>query len=178
MDTVKASRTGDRDSMSSLSNHAEQPRVPMVLVAPAAGGAMPFTAPLAPPLPAPNQASDAPAPPLTLILDELIAVVDGVNGALLASVDGFAVARSANMPSSPAHAAVLAAGMGLAHQLAAMGGGSELRQLVIDHDQGLLLLWPLGGQRVLAILTSRKVDQQSLRGFVQSKAHWLAGEPA
>jgi predicted regulator of Ras-like GTPase activity (Roadblock/LC7/MglB family) len=80
------------------------------------------------------------------------------------------------MPDSAAHAAVLAAGMGLAHQLAAMGGGSELRQLVIDHDQGLLLLWPLGSQRVLAILTSRKVDQQSLRGFVQSKAHWLAGE--
>ena len=113
---------------------------------------------------------------MAIILDELISVVDGVNDALLASVDGFAVARSANMPNSAAHAAVLAAGMGLAYQLAAMGGGTELRQLVIDHDQGLLLLWPLGSQRVLAILTSRKADQQSLRGFVESKAHWLAGE--
>jgi predicted regulator of Ras-like GTPase activity (Roadblock/LC7/MglB family) len=179
MYSVKASRTGASDTMSASADHLQQSqetRVPMVPVAPAAGGATPTNAPLAPPPFAPHQAPATPAPPLAIILDELISVVDGVNDALLASVDGFAVARSTNMPDSAAHAAVLAAGMGLAHQLAAMGGGSELRQLVIDHDQGLLLLWPLGSQRVLAILTSRKVDQQSLRGFVQSKAHWLAGE--
>jgi predicted regulator of Ras-like GTPase activity (Roadblock/LC7/MglB family) len=175
MDTVKASRSWGSDTMSLSRNNAQQPGGPIMA---AAGGVTPNTAPLAPPPPVPNQASVAPVPPLALILDELIAVVDGVNGALVASIDGFAVARSTNMPSLPAHAAVLAAGMGLAHQLAVIGGGNELRQLVIDHDQGLLLLWPLGGQRVLAILTSRKIDQRSLRGFVQSKAHWLAGELA
>ena len=148
----------------------------MVPVAPAAGGATPANAPLAPPSFAPQQAPTTPVPPLAIVLDELTSVVDGVNDALLASVDGFAVARSANMADSAAHAAVLAAGMGLAHQLAAMGGGSELRQLVVDHDQGLLFLWPIGGQRVLAILTTRQVDQQSLRSFVRSKAHWLEGE--
>ncbi|MFT5026307.1 MAG: putative regulator of Ras-like GTPase activity (Roadblock/LC7/MglB family) [Ilumatobacter sp.] len=173
MGTVKASRTWGSDTMTLSRNNAQQPGVPIMA---AAGGVTPNTAPLAPPPPVPNQASVA--PPLALILDELIAVVDGVNGALVASIDGFAVARSTNMPSLPAHAAVLAAGMGLAHQLAVIGGGNELRQLVIDHDEGLLLLWPLGGQRVLAILTSRKIDQRSLRGFVQSKAHWLAGELA
>ena len=158
-------------------------RVPMVPVAPASGGVTPApgSSPLAPPPVAPTAANrpattpDAAAPPLALVLDELTASVEGVHGALLASVDGFAVARSSDMPNSPAHAAVLAAGMGLAHQLAAMGGGSELRQLVIDHDQGLLLLWPLGSARVLALLTSRQVDQQSMRRFVQAKAHWLAG---
>ena len=148
-------------------------RIPMVPVAPAAGGA---SAPLAPPPSAPLSSAPASTPPLALVLDELVASVDGVNGALLASVDGFAVARSSEMPNSAAHAAILAAGMGLAHQLAAMGGGTELRQLVIDHDQGLLLLWPLGAQRVLALLTTRRVDQQSLRQFVQAKAHWLAGD--
>ena len=151
-------------------------RVPMVPVAPADGGATPANAPLAPPPTASGGATPATTPPLVIILDELIAAVDGVNGALLASVDGFAVARSAGMPNSAAHAAILAAGMGLAHQLAAMGGGSELRQLVIDHDEGLLLLWPLGSTRVLALLTTRRVDQQSMRQFVQSKAHWLAGD--
>lgn len=179
MYSVKASRTAGNDTMSASADHSLRPqptRMPMVPVAPAAGGVTLTNAPLAPPSFAPHQPLAIPVPPLAMILDELISVVDGVNDALLASVDGFAVARSANMPDSAAHAAILAADMGLAHQLSAMGGGSELRQLVIDHDQGLLLLWPLGGQRVLAILTSRKVDQQSLRGFVQSKAHWLAGE--
>ncbi len=152
-------------------------RIPMVPVAPAAGGATPPTsAALAPPPATSGDAVSATTPPLAIILDDLTAAVDGVNGALLASVDGFAVARSAGMPNSAAHAAILAAGMGLAHQLAAMGGGTELRQLVIDHDEGLLLLWPLGSTRVLALLTTRRVDQQSMRQFVQAKAHWLAGD--
>jgi predicted regulator of Ras-like GTPase activity (Roadblock/LC7/MglB family) len=151
-------------------------RIPMVPVAPAAGGATPpATTPLAPPPVAIVDGASA-TPPLAIILDEMTSAVDGVNGALLASVDGFAVARSAGMPNSAAHAAVLAAGMGLAHQLAAMGGGSELRQLVIYHDEGLLLLWPLGSTRVLALLTTRRVDQQSMRQFVQAKAYWLAGD--
>ncbi len=151
-------------------------RIPMVPVAPAADGATPpTTTPLAhPPIAIVDGASVT--PPLAIILDEMTSEVDGVNGALLASVDGFAVARSAGMPKSAAHGAVLAAGMGLAHQLAAMGGGSELRQLVIDHDEGLLLLWPLGSTRVLALLTTRRVDQQSMRQFVQAKAYWLAGD--
>lgn len=159
--------------------HDMNERVPMVPVAPAQGGASAprSAAPLAPPpVAATAPVSDnAGAPPLAVVLDELIAAVEGVNGALLASVDGFAIARSAGMPNTAAHAAVLAAGMGLAHQLAAMGGGTELRQLVIDHDEGLLLLWPLGSKRVLALLTTRRVDQQSMRRFVQSKAHWLGG---
>ncbi len=169
MDAVKTRNGGGVAEMTQ--------RIPMIPVTPAAGGATPpATAPLAPPPVATGDGASATAPPLAIILDELTAAVDGVNGALLASVDGFAVARSAGMPNSAAHAAILAAGMGLAHQLAAMGGGSELRQLVIDHDEGLLLLWPLGSTRVLALLTTRRVDQQSMRQFVQAKAFWLAGD--
>ena len=168
MDLVKTRNEGGGAQMNQ--------RIPMVPVAPAAGGATPpATTPLAPPPVAIVDGASA-TPPLAIILDEMTSAVDGVNGALLASVDGFAVARSAGMPNSAAHAAVLAAGMGLAHQLAAMGGGSELRQLVIDHDEGLLLLWPLGSTRVLALLTTRRVDQQSMRQFVQAKAYWLAGD--
>jgi predicted regulator of Ras-like GTPase activity (Roadblock/LC7/MglB family) len=171
MESVKTMNRGGAADMNQ--------RIPMVPVAPVAGGASaPKSGSLAPPPSSPATSDVAPAstPPLALVLDELIASVDGVTGALLASVDGFAVARSSTMPNSAAHAAILAAGMGLAHQLAAMGGGSELRQLVIDHDEGLLLLWPLGAKRVLALLTTRRVDQQSMRQFVQAKAHWLAGD--
>ena len=109
-------------------------------------------------------------------LDELALVVPGARGAVLASVDGFAIARSDAMPNEAAHAAMLAAAVGLAHQLVQMGGGSELRQLVVDHDEGLLLLWPIGNDRVLAMLAAATVDQARLRNFVRSRARLLADD--
>lgn len=109
------------------------------------------------------------------ILDELVAYVDGVRAAILASVDGFGLARSRSMPDEAAHPAMLAAAIGLARQLVALGGGSQLRQLVVDHDGGLMLVWPIGDHRVLAILAVSGVEQQRLRSFVQARAPWLAG---
>jgi len=38
------------------------------------------------------------------------------------------------MAEEAAYPAMLAAAVGLAHQLVAMGGGDHLRQLVVDHD--------------------------------------------
>ncbi len=102
-------------------------------------------------------------------------VIGGARGALLASVDGFALAQSDTMPNEASHAAMLAAAIGLAHQLVLMGGGNQLRQLVVDHDNGLLLLWPIGDARVLAMLTDSNVDQTRLRRFVRSRAALLAG---
>ena len=57
---------------------------------------------------------------------------------------------------------------------AGMGGGQQLRQLVIDHDGGLLLVWPIGRFRVLAMLTDSRVDQTQLRRFVRARAELLA----
>jgi predicted regulator of Ras-like GTPase activity (Roadblock/LC7/MglB family) len=112
------------------------------------------------------------------ILDELVAYVDGVRAAILASVDGFGLARSSSMPDEASHPAMLAAAIGLARQLVALGGGAQLRQLVVDHDGGLMLVWPIGEQRVLAILAVSGVEQQRLRSFVQARATWLAGAPS
>lgn len=109
------------------------------------------------------------------VLDELVDVIHGAKGALLASVDGFAIARSAELPDEASHAAMLAAAVGLGHQLVEMGDGNELRQLVVDHDRGLLLVWPLGSNRVLAMLTMTTVDQVRLRTFVRSRASILVG---
>ncbi len=103
-------------------------------------------------------------------------VIVGARGALLASIDGFALAQSESMPNEAAHAAMLAAAIGLAHQLVRMGGGEQLRQLVVDHDGGLLLLWPIGETRVLAMLTDSTVDQTRLRRFVRSRASLLADD--
>ena len=56
-----------------------------------------------------------------------------------------------------------------------MGGGAQLRQLVVDHDGGLMLVWPIGDQRVLAVLAMSTVEQRRVRSFVHARATWLAG---
>ncbi len=132
-------------------------------------------APLAPPPPPPPAAGRPVPTTATEALDEMTEVIGGARGALLASVDGFALAQSDTMPNEASHAAMLAAAIGLAHQLVLMGGGNQLRQLVVDHDNGLLLLWPIGDARVLAMLTDSNVDQTRLRRFVRSRAALLAG---
>jgi predicted regulator of Ras-like GTPase activity (Roadblock/LC7/MglB family) len=131
------------------------------------------TTSFAPPPPPPSAGRAEPTTPVEA-LDELTEVIEGARGAILASVDGFALARSESMPDEASHAAMLAAAMGLAHQLVVMGGGDQLRQLVIDHDGGLLLLWPIGRFRVLAMLTDARVDQTRLRRYVRSRAALLA----
>jgi predicted regulator of Ras-like GTPase activity (Roadblock/LC7/MglB family) len=111
-------------------------------------------------------------------LDGLVEEIDGVRGAILASVDGFGLARSSSMNDEPSHPAMLAAAVGLARQLVAMGGGEQLRQLVVDHDGGLLLVWPIGTKRVLAVLASSVVEQRRLRALVQRRAPIFAGVSA
>ena len=142
---------------------------------PAAAGT-PWTAP-------PRPADAPPVEPAVIddpvaALDDLTEQIEGVTGAILASVDGFGLARSTSMADEPSHPAMLAAAVGLAHQLVAMGGGETLRQLVVDHDAGLMLVWPIGAQRVLAVLASRRVDQRALRAAVQRHAPTLAGGTA
>lgn len=143
-----------------------------------------------PPVPRPPSATTwtAPAPSMappstprneqtdpTVLLDELVETVDGVRSAILASVDGFGLARSTSTNDEASHPAMLAAAVGLAHQLVTMGGGDQLRQLVVDHDGGLMLVWPLGTQRILAVLASPTVDQRSARSFMRARHAVLSG---
>lgn len=119
----------------------------------------------------------APLPPLLAsVLNDLVTQVSGASGALLASVDGFGLAHSASMPDEPAHPAMLAAAVGLAHQLAAMGGGDTLRQLVLEHDRGLVVVWPCGAGRVLAVLAAKTVDQRMMRRAVHDRMTLLSGK--
>jgi predicted regulator of Ras-like GTPase activity (Roadblock/LC7/MglB family) len=143
-----------------------------------------FTSPPAlstPPAPLTPHAHVAPSIPTfnpTVALDELVGTVEGVRCAVLASVDGFGVARSGPMTDEASHPAMLAAAIGLAHQLVVMGGGIQLRQLVVDHDGGLMLVRPIGDQRVLAVLATVSVDQRRIHSFVEAWASWLVGAPS
>ncbi len=166
--------------MTSHSDSTSAPTAPAgAWVAPHAVRSTPLAPPPPPPVPSPPVRLHAVARPVpttpTQVLDEMTEVIVGARGALLASVDGFALAQSDTMPNEASHAAMLAAAIGLAHQLVLMGHGTQLRQLVVDHDNGLLLLWPIGDARVLAMLTDSNVDQTRLRRFVRSRASLLAG---
>jgi len=108
----------------------------------------------------------------------LVDTIDGVRSAILASIDGFGLARSSSMSDEASHPAMLAAAIGLARQLVLMGGGEQLRQLVVDHDGGLMLVWPIGNERVLAVLAVTAVEQRRVRAFVQARVGSFAGTPA
>lgn len=129
---------------------------------------------------APPRPLSFPAPTVSvdpgLVLDELLHSIDEVRAAILASVDGFAIASAGSVSDEVSHSAMLAAAAGLAHQLVAMGGGRKLRQLVVDHDGGLMIVWPIGDRRVLGVIAGSTVEQRRLRSFVQARAVWLAGE--
>lgn len=114
-------------------------------------------------------------PSATTVLDELVRSVEGVRAAILATVDGFGLARSSSMSEEASHPAMLAAAAGLAHQLAAMGGGQHLRQLVVEHDDGLVLVWPVGDQRVLSVLAATRVEQRRVRSFLRAHVSSLMG---
>jgi predicted regulator of Ras-like GTPase activity (Roadblock/LC7/MglB family) len=139
------------------------------------GGNMPARPAWTPPAVSTAAPPTASPPDPVILLDALVEQIEGVRGAILASVDGFAITRSSSMADEPSHPAMLAAAVGLAHQLVEMGKGTLLRQLVVDHDGGLMLVWPIGTERVLAVLTTNTVDQRRLRAVVHSRAQWLSG---
>ena len=135
-----------------------------------------WTAPTSPvPLPSPTTGPPEPVTDPVVALDDLTVGNTEVTGAILGTVDGFTIARSTSLADEPSHAAMLAATVGIAHPLVGMGGGKSLRRLVIEHDAGLMIVWPLGADRVLAILASGRVDQRGLQAAVQRHARLLSG---
>jgi len=179
MEQVKAFADGTRSFMATdIPPHPSSP--PPTWTAPPRTASPPPPAPSSAPSPAaPSPAASTasgftPTDP-TAILDELVESIDGVRAAILVSVDGFGRARSSSISNEPSHAAMLAAAIGLAHQLVVMGGGQQLRQLVVDHDGGLMLVWPIGDERVLAVLATTTVEQRRVRAFVQSRVAWFTG---
>ena len=127
------------------------------------------------PLPSPTTDVPDPIDDPAVALDDLTVANTEVTGAVLATVDGFTIARSTSMADEPSHAAMLAAAVGIAHPLVGMGGGTSLRRLVIEHDAGLMIVWPIGADRVLAVLASGRVDQRALHAAVQRYGRLLSG---
>ena len=152
-----------------------------------ADGSASFVSGFVPPLPPvmpdswtastpPVNASAPTAAPMPLIdvLDELAQQVEGVRGAILASVDGFGLARSTSMADAVASRDARC-GCRPSAPTRRDGWREQPAWLVVDHDAGLMLVWPIGTQRVLAVLASTRVDQRQLRSIVQRHATILAG---
>jgi predicted regulator of Ras-like GTPase activity (Roadblock/LC7/MglB family) len=112
---------------------------------------------------------------LSRVLDGLTAV-RGVRSAVLSTTDGFGLAHSASVLDDPGAAAMFAAALAISAQLAAIDDGADVRQLVVDHDNGLMIVRPIGDRRVLAVLADGDLDQRHLRAAVHETMSSLAGE--
>ncbi|MEM9514800.1 MAG: roadblock/LC7 domain-containing protein [Actinomycetota bacterium] len=116
---------------------------------------------------APLAAPAAPAEPSAhLVLADIVRGAPGARAAVLVSADGFAVASTGSADPT-ANAAMAAAALGLGRQLATSAGGQDLRQLVIDHDGGLIFVWPVGDRRAVCVFADNDVDQRGLRRLVR-----------
>ena len=111
-------------------------------------------------------------------LDDVVAGLPGVRRAVLASADGFTIAASGGDVTDPSMAAMTSAAVGLARQLVVAADGHRLRQLVVDHDRGVLFIWPLGDELVLAVVSAPDVDQRALRRLVRAHRAALIGAPS
>ena len=118
------------------------------------------------------------SPPLDMrrVLADIVRGASGARTAVLVSADGFALAASgADDPT--AHAAMVAAALGLGRQLTESAGGQDLRQLVIDHDSGLIFVWPIRDRRAVCVRTDSDVDQRGLRRLVRAHGARLMETP-
>jgi predicted regulator of Ras-like GTPase activity (Roadblock/LC7/MglB family) len=106
---------------------------------------------------------------------ESFTAVHGVRGAMLSSADGFSLAHTQSVGDGPGAAAMFAAALAIAHQLAGLDGATAVRQLVLDHDNGLMVIRPVGDRQVLAVLAAADLDQRRLRAVVHAALPQLVG---
>jgi uncharacterized protein len=96
--------------------------------------------------------------PVTPIVDALIAAqlrLPGVQGLLLASVDGRPIAHVLTNVDARAASALVAATLQLGQRLADLIGGSSLDEATIRSADGYVTVYSVGNSAVLMLLLSR-----------------------
>jgi uncharacterized protein len=140
-----------------------------------------------------NTSSGASAPSLASLLHErldpqailnsIVRSVAGVIGAALASADGRSVAHSDHLMHDPSRAAMIAATMGLAGQLIGVVGGRQLEEVVVRADTGYVIVFAVGTEGVLTVLTRPSTNLHHITTEVRSRIESLrnvvrGGRPA
>jgi uncharacterized protein len=101
------------------------------------------------------------------LLDQLVQGVPGVMGALVASVDGFALASNVpnDLPSTDAAglAAMSAAALGVANRLVGAVGREPASELALRSPSGHVVVCRIANVAALTVLTDASVDVEQLR---------------
>lgn len=94
------------------------------------------------------------------LLDEMVKRVAGIQQAAVVSTDGMVVARSAQLSKDESDqlAAMACALQSLAKGVGQQFAKGRVRQLVVDLEQGFLLVTAAGENACLAVLTAAGVD--------------------
>ncbi len=100
------------------------------------------------------------------LLDELVQGVPGVVGALVASVDGFALASNVplDLPSTDAAglAAMSAAALGVSNRLVGAVGREPANEVTLRSPAGHVLVYRIANVAALTVLTDASIDVEQL----------------
>ena len=109
------------------------------------------------------------------LLDELVQGVPGVVGALVASVDGFALASNVplDLPSTDAAglAAMSAAALGVSNRLVGAVGREPANEVTLRSPAGHVLVYRIANVAALTILTDASIDVERLHAAAAGVTH-------
>jgi len=101
------------------------------------------------------------------LLDQLVQGVPGVIGALVSSVDGFALASNVplDLPSTDAAglAAMSAAALGVSNRLVGAVGRDPARELTLRSPSGHVVVCRIANVAVLTVLTDASTDVEQVK---------------
>lgn len=98
--------------------------------------------------------------------DALVALAGSmphIRGALLASLDGYPIAHHLPALDPKSTAAIVASSCGLGQRLAELTGDGSMREIVVNSDDGFVVIHRVGDRGVLTILTSPSVNLAMLK---------------
>ncbi|MGH9133306.1 MAG: roadblock/LC7 domain-containing protein [Ilumatobacteraceae bacterium] len=111
------------------------------------------------------------------LLDQLVAGSPGVIGALVASVDGFALASNVpvGLPSTDAAglAAMSAAALGVSNRLVGAVGREPAREVTLRSPSGQVMVYRIANVAALTVLTDASVDVERLHAVSREVANGI-----
>jgi predicted regulator of Ras-like GTPase activity (Roadblock/LC7/MglB family) len=94
----------------------------------------------------------------TARLARLATDVAGIRGALVASVDGYALAHHLPHHDPSSTAAIVASSCALGAKLAELAGEGDLKEVVVHGAGGYVVIYQLEADTILSVLTAPSVN--------------------
>jgi predicted regulator of Ras-like GTPase activity (Roadblock/LC7/MglB family) len=96
-------------------------------------------------------------------LTALVSSMPHIRGALLASLDGYALAHHLTDRDPASTAAIVASSCGLGERLAELTGDGSMKEILVQSEDGYVVIYRVGDAGVLTVLTSAAVNLAMLK---------------